>query len=180
MKKYLTLVMLLIAAPAMAHPGHGPENFGAGLLHPLTGFDHLLMLSGAGILAALGNRPKIFLLCTLIAMVAGAVGGHLLGAFSGMESLITLSMLAAGVLIFAAVKGKAVWAMPLLALAHGWAHGAEGNADGFWVFAAGFMIASSALLLAGYIVGVLLRRHPKMRKIAGSAWLVAAAAVMVG
>nr|MBA2814032.1 putative HupE / UreJ protein [Candidatus Pantoea persica] len=53
MKAVLPLLLILVAAPALAHNGHGPESFGAGLLHPLTALDHLLMLSGAGVLAAL-------------------------------------------------------------------------------------------------------------------------------
>lgn len=180
MKAVLPLLLMLVAAPALAHPGHGPESFGAGLLHPLTGLDHLLMLSGAGVLAALGNRPRTFIFSTLAAMLLGALAGQLLGAFSGMELLIALSLLAAGALIFAARRGRGAWLMPLLALAHGWAHGAEGNADGFGLFVAGFMLASSALLLAGYGIGALLRRHSALRRLAGAGWLAAAAMVLAG
>ncbi len=180
MNKYFLLLSLLMASPVLAHTEHGPESLGAGLMHPLTGFDHLLMLSGVGVLSALGNHPKLFLLSTLLAMSAGALGGHLLGTFSGMEILIGFSLLMAGTLIFATVKGKLTWALPMLALAHGWAHGAEGNEDGFWLFAVGFMLGCTAILTVGYGVGVLLRSHPVMRQVAGGAWLAAAIAVIAG
>lgn len=180
MKYGLPFLLLLVAGPALAHPGHGPESLSAGLLHPLTGLDHLLMLTGAGIIAALGQRPRSFIFATLAAMLVGALAGRALGAFSGMEMLIALSVLAAGAMIFAAFTGRGAWLMPVLALAHGWAHGAEGATDGFWLFTAGFMATSSALLLAGYAAGVQLRRHPALRKIAGSGWLAAAAVVLAG
>lgn len=180
MKPYLALLMLFIAGPALAHSGYNHGSFNTGLLHPFTGFDHLLMLSGAGILAVLGNYPKIFLFSTQLAMAAGALGGHLLGAFSGIEWLIALSLAVAGTLIFAAVKGKSAWAIPLLVVVHGWAHGAEGNVDGFWMFTVGFLLSSCALLMAGYGAGLLLRSHPHVRKIAGSICLSAAAAIIAG
>ena len=47
MRKYLPLLLLAFSVPALAHPGHGTDSFQAGFLHPLTGLDHLLMLTGA-------------------------------------------------------------------------------------------------------------------------------------
>ena len=49
MRKYLPLLLLAFSVPALAHPGHGTDSFQAGFLHPLTGLDHLLMLTGAGV-----------------------------------------------------------------------------------------------------------------------------------
>lgn len=46
MRKYLPLLLLAFSVPALAHPGHGADSFQAGFLHPLTGLDHLLMLTG--------------------------------------------------------------------------------------------------------------------------------------
>ncbi len=59
MRKYLPLLLLAFSVPALAHPGHGTDSFQAGFLHPLTGLDHLLMLTGAGVLSALSGR-KLF------------------------------------------------------------------------------------------------------------------------
>ena len=47
------------ALPAFAHPGHDSNPLQDGLLHPLTGLDHLLMLLGTGVLAALTGRSLI-------------------------------------------------------------------------------------------------------------------------
>ena len=86
MRKYLPLFLLAFSVPALAHPGHGTDSFQAGFLHPLTGLDHLLMLTGAGVLSALSGRKLLLPLATLGMMLAGAVAGSLLGGFSGMES----------------------------------------------------------------------------------------------
>ena len=94
MRKYLPLLLLAFSVPALAHPGHGTDSFQAGFLHPLTGLDHLLMLTGAGVLSALSGRKLLLPLATLGMMLAGAVAGSLLGGFSGMEMLIIASLLA--------------------------------------------------------------------------------------
>jgi urease accessory protein len=47
------LALVVVSTPAAAHTGHpGHASFMAGLLHPLTGWDHLLAVATAG--AALG------------------------------------------------------------------------------------------------------------------------------
>ena len=56
MRKYLPLFLLAFSLPALAHPGHGADSFHAGFFHPLTGLDHLLMLTGAGVLSALSGQ----------------------------------------------------------------------------------------------------------------------------
>lgn len=56
MKKTFALFLLMLALPAFAHPGHDANPLQDGLLHPLTGLDHLLMLLGTGVLAALTRR----------------------------------------------------------------------------------------------------------------------------
>ena len=45
----LTALLLGVAGPALAHPGHEASGF----LHPFTGLDHLLAMVGVGMWAAL-------------------------------------------------------------------------------------------------------------------------------
>ena len=73
MRKYLPLLLLAFSVPALAHPGHGADSFQAGFLHPLTGLDHLLMLTGAGVLSALSGRKLLLPFATLGMMLVGAV-----------------------------------------------------------------------------------------------------------
>ena len=117
-------------------------------------------------------------LATLAAMLVGAVAGHYSTEFVGMETLITLSLAVAGLALLLPSRQRVLaWLMPALALVHGWAHGVEAAPDAFWQFTAGFVMASAALLAVGFGAGALLRRHQRVRQLAGGG-LVAAAAVL--
>ncbi|HDS1734276.1 MULTISPECIES: HupE/UreJ family protein [Pseudomonas] len=181
MKKTLALALLLVALPAFAHPGHDANPLHDGLLHPLTGLDHLLMLLGTGVLAALTGRSLALPLATLAAMFGGAVLGHLLGGVIGMETMIIASLLvAAGALLVPGRQALLALAMPLFALFHGWAHGVEATPSAFWLFSAGFVTVSAVLLAAGFAMGCLLRRHSGLQKAFGGGLLAGAAVVLAG
>lgn len=182
MKNLFALALLLAAGSAFAHPGHdhghGLESIQAGLLHPLTGIDHLLMLLGSGVLAALTGRTLTLPLATLVSLAVGALLGQVLGSLAGMEALILLSLVVAGAaLLLQRGRGLLAALLPALALAHGWAHGVEADGTAFGIFAAGFLLVSSLLLAAGFGAGLWLRKLPAVQKVAGSA-LIASAAVM--
>ena len=69
---------MLAAEPASAHSvGGSAAGFGAGFLHPLSGFDHLLAMVCVGIWGAELGVPAIWLLpiaFPLIMAVGGALG----------------------------------------------------------------------------------------------------------
>ena len=119
MRKFLPLLLLAFSVPALAHPGHGADSFQAGFFHPLTGLDHLLMLTGAGVLSALSGRKLLLPFATLGMMLVGAVAGSLLGGFSGMEMLIIASLAVCGVMMFK-TENRLLLAVPALAMFHGW------------------------------------------------------------
>jgi len=174
MKKYLPALLLLMATPAFAHPGHGLLTFNDGFLHPLTGIDHLLMLSAVGILSANRAHPLRFTGFALVAMFIGALIGHLYGDFTGMEQLINFSVFAASGVILCAAQSRTVWLVPLLLSVHGWAHGVEGSTgDAFYLFTAGFLLASGTVLLLGHYLGKLAYRHSMLRKVIGTGWIAA-------
>lgn len=181
MKKTFALFLLTLALPAFAHPGHDSNPLQDGLLHPLTGLDHLLMLLGTGVLAALTGRSLTLPLATLAAMFGGAVCGHLFGDVLGMETLIALSLLVAGgAVLLPSRQLLLAMAMPVFALFHGWAHGVEATPSAFWQFSAGFVTVSGLLLAAGFAVGCLLRRHSGLQKAFGGGLLAGAALVLAG
>ncbi|AQW68840.1 HupE/UreJ family protein [Pseudomonas putida] len=181
MKKTFALLLLMLALPAFAHPGHDTHPLQDGLLHPLTGLDHLLMLLGTGVLAALTGRTLLLPLATLAAMFAGAVGGHLFGNVLGMETLIAGSLVVAGAaMLLPARQLLLALAMPVFALFHGWAHGVEATPSAFWQFSAGFVAVSGLLLACGYAAGLLLRRHARLQKAFGGGLLAGAALVLAG
>lgn len=167
MKKLMTTAMLLAASlPALAHPGHVEMGFADGLLHPLTGADHLLALLAAGIWSVRqqrsdGPRPRsgphpLVLPAVFVAMMgAGAAAGMAGLSVPGLESGIALTVLLTGLLVAAAVKlpvGAGAALLGCFAVLHGNAHGLELPHA---ASAAGYLGMSALLLGAGRLVGKL-------------------------
>ncbi|MVV51789.1 HupE/UreJ family protein [Pseudomonas sp. PB120] len=181
MRKTLTLVLLLIAMPAFAHPGHDGSPLQDGLLHPLTGLDHLLMLLGTGILAALSGRSLTLPVITLATMLCGALMGHLLGDLVGVQSMILVSLLVlCAAMLLPQRQALLAMVMPVFALFHGWSHGVEATPGAFWWFSAGFAVVSGLLLMAGFAAGCWLAAYPRLQKVCGGGLLAGAAIVLAG
>jgi urease accessory protein len=159
--------MAMGAGLAQAHPGHGASLL-EGLAHPLA-LDHLLTAAAVGFwsVAALPRNkswwgPAVFLL----ALIAGA-----LLAAAGFGVPFLEQGLALGVVLFGAMlvlarrpsAGLAGSGLGIVAAAgtlHGLAHGAEAPTAGFAGYAAGFLVTTAALHLAGTVMGLSLGRHP--------------------
>lgn len=179
MKKWTLLGLMALSLPALAHPGHG-DSFQAGLLHPLTGYDHLLMLMGTGLLAALTGRNLALPAASLVMMLVGALAGHALGYFPGMEQLIIASLAAIGIALAVTRTPKGlVFAVPLLTLFHGWAHGVEVSQHSFWHFTGGFMIASTSVMLVSYVIGKRLQPSVQLRQWLGGGLIATAVLALV-
>ncbi|NBZ88277.1 HupE/UreJ family protein [Stagnihabitans tardus] len=140
--KKLALLLALVAGPAMAHPGHG-FGFPDGMLHPLTGADHMAAMLAVGLWSGIALR-RVW--TGALVFMAGLTLGALSGVTLGAEPLVLASLLALGAMVATARKGGAVVAPLVLiggfALAHGMAHGAEGSGAGFVLG----MLAGSAVL----------------------------------
>lgn len=160
--------MMLISGAALAHPGHDGATGNmllTGLLHPLTGTDHLLAMLAVGLWAATGGMNRRAALGTalsfLVLLFLGAMAGMVVADIPAIEPMIIASLLVLGLLLASRVKTPP-WAGPVLvgafALFHGIAHGTEllpgGSAAGY---VAGFMLSTLALLLTGLGAGWLLR-----------------------
>jgi urease accessory protein len=154
--------LLLLTAPAFAHPGlAGHNSFFAGFTHPLLGVDHILVMVAVGLWAAvIGGRALIIVPA---AFVGTMVVGYLLSltglALPFVEPIILASVVALGLLIAAAVRlpvaaGAAL--VGLFALFHGYAHGGELGVAAALPFGFGFAIATAFLHVAGIGLGLLL------------------------
>jgi len=152
------LAGLALALPAAAHPGHGVESgFLAGLLHPLSGIDHLLALLAVGLWSRQQRRGEVLAPTFLVLMALGAscAGGVDLPA---LEISIAATVLLLGVLAACALRlppPLALLTVGACAFLHGLAHGQElaGMASG-----AGFMLGSSLVMAAGAAPPERLRR----------------------
>jgi urease accessory protein len=181
------LPLLLAAAPlAQAHPGHAPFDFISGLIHPLTGWDHLVAMIGVGLWAAqLGGRARWALPAAFVgAMLAGAAGGVLGFAPPGVEVGIIASVLAVGLLVAGAARLPLAAGVALVAaagLCHGAAHGAEMplRADSLQ-FLGGLIAATVGLHALGLGTGsVALRRDPALVRWAGAGIVGAGVALLL-
>lgn len=172
---------------AEAHTGAGAvHGIGAGVLHPLSGLDHVLAMVGAGLLAArIGGRALWLLpLAFLAVMTAGSLLGVAGIALPFVETMIALSLLATAAALLAGARLPAVAAAALVggfALFHGHAHGAEmPAAAASLAYAAGFLAATAGLIGAGIALGRTPLATPAAARAAAGVLAVAGIALIAG
>jgi urease accessory protein len=146
-------LLLATAGPAFAHPGHVESGF----LHPLTGYDHLLAMIGAGMWAALLSvrRPAAAWLVPAAFLTMMAVGAA--AGFAGIklplaEAGVLASVFMLGGLVMAAVRVPIATAMMVVgwfAALHGYAHATEAPTDNPGEYILGFLAATALLHAVG-------------------------------
>lgn len=191
-KTPLIALTLLVAAPslAMAHPGHGVHGFGEGLLHPLSGLDHLLAIMAISLLAVrAGGRelwalPLAFMACCVVGGLVAAAGV----ALPMVELTIAASVLVGGVLLARgqAVPVLAMVMLPLFGVAHGYAHIHElANMSAVASYSCGIVMASVALMGVTIAIAKLAQRQEATHiwtstsRLIGSGMAVAALVMLV-
>jgi urease accessory protein len=185
--------LAMVPTIALAHPGgldhiHGLTD---GIMHPLTGLDHVLAMVAVGLLAAqLGGRA---LWITPLSFMAMLVVGALLAmahiAVPLVEVGIALSIISLGVVLLFGVGLPTVGAMALVgffAIFHGYAHGLEvPNTASALSYGVGFVFATGLLHLAGITLGLFARRaavslRPGLFRAAGATFTLAGIALLIG
>lgn len=155
---------LVLAFPALAHEQGGVAGgLASGLLHPLTGIDHMIAMVAVGIWGAQLGPPAIWLLPVTfpLVMAFGGVAGVLRVPLPAPEAAIALSALVLGAAV--AVQARVPFAaaaavVGVFAIFHGHAHGVElPRAADPLAYGAGFVIATGLLHLGGIAVGALSR-----------------------
>ncbi|KJY81913.1 urease accessory protein UreJ [Vibrio galatheae] len=154
--------LALLSSPALAHTGHETASFSAGLTHPVTGFDHLIMLVAFGILVACVQTSTVrktgLVISALVSMLVGLAAGQWFGGFNGVELAIGSSLFVVSGAIwqaFHASKDMLRLALTLcvgLVFFHGYAHGVEAQ-GAISAFAAGMMLGATALMVLGLQFG---------------------------
>lgn len=160
---------------ALAHTGADAgahHGLVAGLLHPLTGTDHLLAMLSVGAWSALstprGERAALLRAPLVFAtlLLAGALLGAAGVALPAVEPMIAASLLVLGLLVaLRRTLRPAAGALLVggFALFHGAAHGSElGGAAAL----AGMVAATALLHAAGIGLGMLLRERTRWLSIA--------------
>ena len=152
----LTTAMILLPSVALAHPGnHAIGGLAAGLLHPVTGVDHLAAMVAVGILGAMrgGSAVWQFPLTFISMMIVGALmAGSDIPLFA-VEPAIVLSSIVLGAMILLSLQPRTAISLGIVgafALFHGHAHGAEVVPGTTWAtFIMGFVASTAALHLVG-------------------------------
>lgn len=163
-------LLVLTPIPALAHPGSGDAaGLLHGLLHPLSGPDHLLAALGVGLLAWMLNGrahwalPTIFIAAMALGAMVTVIGldPAVIEVGLGMSVLGTGLLLARGKPVPQAV---ALTVVSVFALLHGQAHGSEmpANVSGL-LYGAGLTLTTGALLSVGVLAGHLSTRLAAIR-----------------
>jgi len=158
----LSALLLTMAVPALAHPGHE----GSGFLHPFTGIDHLLVMVGVGLWAFLlaARKPASAFLVPasfLVMMAVGAAAGFAGIKLPYVEAAILATVFVIGGLIMGAVRlpvASAMAVVGLFALFHGYAHALEAPSTGAGGYILGFLTATALLQGLGLGLGWVVRR----------------------
>jgi urease accessory protein len=180
-------VSLVAATPAFAHvqPGQA-QGLLTGLLHPVSGLDHVLAMISVGLWGAQLGPPALWLLPVTFPMVM-AIGGFLglVGLHvPGVEVGIALSVVLLGLMV--ALEGRptllaAAALVGAFAIFHGHAHGTElppGQSGA--TYSIGFVIATGCLHGLGIVIGAV-HRWPLGRmalRLAGAAVTLAGTAFL--
>ncbi|MBB3312519.1 urease accessory protein [Rhizobium sp. BK196] len=188
----LALAAAALPVAAYAHTGVGEAaGLAHGFSHPISGLDHILAMVMVGILAfQLGGRavwavPATFLLVMALGGAFGIAGINV----PFVETGIALSVIVLGAIIALNIRASTSVAMGivgLFAIFHGHAHGAEMPETATGVaYAAGFMIATALLHVAGLGLGLMIARFGQRRgavvvRSAGGVAAVAGAGLLTG
>lgn len=182
MKKILiTAGLFLLPTAAMAHPSlyHHTHTFTAGLVHPLTGLDHLLAMISVGLWASQkGGRAQWLWPASFVsAMILGGALGMEGFALPLIEPAIAASLLVLGLMIAAMVELPLLAGIGIIAafgLFHGNAHGLEAPAGGgSLLYGLGFVLSTATLHVLGLALGLSARHARLMPLVRAAAALVA-------
>ncbi len=182
------LLAICAASPAFAHTGGVIGGLQSGLLHPITGLDHVVAMAAVGLWggilggAAIWQLPVIFPIVMAFAGALGALGVPL----PGIEAGIALSGIVLGCMVLFMVRPPIAIAAAIVgifAVFHGHAHGTElPEAANPISYAIGFVVATGALHLVGIAFGQLIK-WPSGKiavRAAGAGIAVAGAAFLTG
>ena len=179
-------ICLCLATSAYAHTGEESANgFLAGVLHPLTGFDHLLAMVAVGIWGATLGMPLIWVLPVAfpMLMVVGGILGIVGVPLPFIESGIAASVVVLGAAIALAWRAPlplAVGIVSAFGVFHGYAHGAElPKSASPAAYVAGFVLCTGALHLAGIAIGTLQSMPKGPQALRASGGLIALAGLWI-
>jgi urease accessory protein len=175
------LLSVLTVSPGVAHEQTGVGGgLASGLLHPLTGLDHLVAMVAVGIWGAQLGGVAIWVLPIVfpLVMALGAVAGIIRIGLPVPELIIALSALVLGLAVALRIRvpfAIAAAIVAVFAVFHGHAHGVElPSAANPLAYGSGFVVATGLLHACGITIGALARWPGGERIIQGVGAAIAA------
>ena len=156
----IALSLAALVSPAFAHVQSGQATgFLSGLLHPVSGLDHVLAMVAVGLWGAQLGAPAIWLLPVTFPIVM-ALGGFL-GLLGVPLPGVEVGIAASAILLGAAVMTErrlplyaAAALVGLFAVFHGHAHGTElPPGQSGLLYSLGFVAATGCLHAIGIAIG---------------------------
>ncbi|MCL6556546.1 MAG: HupE/UreJ family protein [Burkholderiales bacterium] len=161
LRKHLPLTAsLFLPGVAVAHSSHldAPALL-AGLLHPFSGVDHIMLMLGVGLWASWLLRHGLGLSAVSAATALGVLWGAASGGLPALELLLAGSLVIMGGVIAGVLHTLptlSVLAVMMLAALHGYAHGVEMTpGTSLWHYLLGILTGSLTLQLIGLTLGQL-------------------------
>jgi len=161
----LAVVAAFWAQAALAHVEQGEaRGLLSGLLHPVSGLDHVLAMVAVGLWGAQLGAPAIWVLPVAfpLVMAMGGMLGFLGVPVPGVEYGIAASAIVLGTAIAFEIRPPLVIAalvVACFAVFHGHAHGTElPSGQSALLFSMGFVIATGCLHAVGIGIGTVHRR----------------------
>jgi urease accessory protein len=148
---------------AAAHSGDMHDLL-AGIMHPLTGADHLAAMLSLGCWAAVRRDGARWVLPVAV-LASTAVGGYaalLSPALQSADVAAVLSVIVLGLLLSVRARPQAAVALVIagcVGAVHGYAHAAQIPAKAALLTITGFLVTSSLLQLAGLLLCKSMLRH---------------------
>ncbi|MCF6217663.1 MAG: HupE/UreJ family protein [Gammaproteobacteria bacterium] len=180
MRIVAAISVFFIPGLAVAHTGsHEVSGLISGILHPLTGLDHLIVILAIGLWlgARVGSQVPLMMAVFLAFLGLGAVMGASGFVLPSLETGIAVSVLVAGLLVATLARLPVIVSASLLALFalfHGTAHGAEMPvAITPLLYGAGLLISTVVLQLGAVWFG-------RMAQSVRAEWLLRMAGVLGG
>jgi urease accessory protein len=154
-------LLVATSTPLLAHDRGGQaQGFVTGLLHPVSGLDHVLAMVSVGLWGAQLGAPALWMLPVAFPVVM-AMGGFLglLGVpIPGVEIGIALSAILLGFVVMLESRPPLLAAAALVsvfAMFHGHAHGIElPPGENAMTYSMGFVVATGCLHGAGIMMGL--------------------------
>lgn len=180
---WLLFLLLFVPVMAFAHVesgAYGSGGFLTGIMHPVTGLDHVIAMVAVGLWGAQLGAPALWVLPVAFPLIM-AIGGAL-GAIGIPIPAVETGIAASGLILGLAVLFNVrvpLWVslipISIFAVYHGHAHGTEMPDYGVpLMYAAGFVFATGMLHLCGIAIGALWNWSKGQWIVRGSGGVIAA------